>query len=462
VQWQGKRVGLIGLGISNMAVARYLSAHGARITACDRKEAPMLGSRLHELLALGVQLQLGAGYLRELDRFDVVFLAPGVPKHLPELKAAEQSGVVLSSEMNLFFSLCRAPIIGVTGSSGKTTTTTLIGEIMATAGIIVHVGGNIGKPLVEEVERIDPQSWVLLELSSFQLELLRQSPQLALITNVTPNHLDVHASMAEYIAAKSHVYRYQKPQNWAIFNADNPTTSRLAGEAPGQVAWFSTQRQVKRGACVVEGRIMLARDGILQEVCRQSEIKLMGAHNLENVLAAAVLADLVGCPPGVIRDVVTSFTGVEHRLELVREADGVAYYNDSKATTPAGAIAALQAFQRPVVLIAGGYDKHLPFDELGAVVAQRAKAVVLLGATKNKIAAAISAAAGDGRKPPVQFAASLEEAVALAKSLAAPGDVVLLSPACASYDMFANFEERGERFRAIVRSLTEAETPARS
>jgi UDP-N-acetylmuramoylalanine--D-glutamate ligase len=465
MQWRDKQVALIGLGISNMAVARYLTAVGAKVTACDQKNAAELGARYDELVRLQVQFQLGPGYLENLERFDTLFLTPGVPKQLPAFQRAHAAGVSFSSEMNLFFDICRAHIIGITGSSGKTTTTSLLGEMLSAAGYGAHVGGNIGRPLVEIGSELEPRSWAVMELSSFQLELLKRSPEIALITNVTPNHLDIHPTMEDYIQAKSHIFAYQRKDDWAVFNYDNPITRQLAAKAPGRVAWFSRQQPVACGACVVDQRIMIALEGTMSQVCHIDEIKLMGQHNVENVLAAITIAALVGCSIGSMHDVVTSFTGVEHRLELVRSAEGISYYNDSKATTPAGAIAALNAFSQPVVLIAGGYDKHLPFDELAPVILQKTKHVVLLGATSDKIAAAIAAAAemtvGE-RLPEIEYAKSLDEAVTLAKAAAAPGDVVLLSPACASYDMFNNFEERGHLFRELVCHLTEAETPARS
>jgi UDP-N-acetylmuramoylalanine--D-glutamate ligase len=463
MQWKAKRVAVIGLGLSNMAVCRHLVSEGALVTACDQKEAAALGERYRELAALGVQFQLGRNYLHQLDRFDCLFLAPGVPKNLPAFVAARHAGVAFSSEVNLFFDLCRSPIIGITGSSGKTTTTTLIGEILKAAGYPARIGGNIGRPLLEEAAELDSTTWVVLELSSFQLELLHRSPHIALVTNVTPNHLDIHSTMSEYIAAKKNIFRFQGSGDWLLLNADCDITREMAGEAPGQVAWFSRCRRTARGACQVDGRVMVARPNSLLEVCRADEVRLLGQHNLENILAAVAVGDLAGCSAGAMRDVVTSFTGVAHRLELVREAEGVAYYNDSKATTPAGAMAALQSFDQPVVLIAGGYDKQLPFDELAGVILRKVKAVVLLGATREKIAASIAAAAGSAgvAGPPIRMVTTLEEAVAAAKGMAVAGDVVLLSPASASYDMFTSFEERGSLFREIVRSLTEVETPVR-
>ena len=463
MSWKGRRVALIGLGISNIAVARYLTKKGAIITACDQQDQHSLGRRYSDLAALGVEFQLGPSYLDNLDRFDCLILAPGVPLSLPPLIEATRRGIELSSEMSLFFAECRAPIIGVTGSSGKTTTTLLLAEILTASGHSVSVGGNIGKPLLEEVDSLTENTVVLLELSSFQLQLLQRSPAIALVTNVSPNHLDVHRSMDDYIVAKKRIFRFQTPQDWLVLNYDNDTTRRMSDEADSQVVWFSRSHQPRRGTCVIDDRVVVARAGHLQEVCQIQEIRLLGTHNLENVLAATAVADLMNCPPAVMHDVITSFSGVEHRLEFVQEIDGVAFYNDSKATTPSGTIAALRSFSRPVVLIAGGHDKQLPFDELAQVILEKAKAVVLLGATQEKIGAAIRRAADAAGQdpPPMSYERDLTEAVTTARGYAQSGDAVLLSPACASYDMFSSYEERGTRFREIVRSLVSSRIIAR-
>lgn len=455
MSWKGRRVALVGLGISNVAVARYLTDKGAVITACDQKDQSSLGQRYQELSALGVEFQLGRGYLDNLERFEYLMLAPGVPIDLPPLVEARRRGVVLSSEMSLFFSECRAPIIGITGSAGKTTTTLLLAEILLASGVATHVGGNIGKPLLEQVDALSSHTWVLLELSSFQLQLLQRSPRIALMTNVSPNHLDVHGSMDEYVAAKKNIFRFQGPQDWLVLNYDNETTRLMSTGAPGQLVWFSRTKQPRRGACVIDQRVMISRAGHFEEVCHVPEIRLLGTHNLENVLAAVATADLVDCSAAVMHDVITSFAGVEHRLEFVQELDGVLFYNDSKATTPTGTMAALHSFSRPVVLIAGGYDKHLPFDEMAEVAIDKARAIILLGATQEKIAVAIHSAADrlGQDAPPISRARDLEEAVDLARAHAKAGDAVLLSPACASYDMFHSYEERGTQFREIVRSL---------
>lgn len=461
MKWRGKQAALVGIARSNMAVARFLAAQGANITACDKKSADQLGAYYEELLKLGAQFQLGTNYLRDLSRFDIIFVSPGVPKYLPELMAAQEAGVELSSEINLFFDLCRAHIIGVTGTSGKTTTSTIISEILSTAGFNTVLGGNMGRPLLEQATKLPCDAWVVLELSSFQLQLLHKSPEIAVITNLAPDHLNVHESMLEYVDAKANIFRYQSPTDWVVFNADDEYTCRhLVDAVKGKLAWFCSRNLVGTGAGVLGGGIVLGRNGNYTEVCSTSEIRLMGRHNLENILAAVAVADLVGCSPGASRDVISSFTGVAHRLELVCEAQGIAYYNDSTATSPVEAAAGLRSFNRPVVLIAGGQDKSLPWKPLVEAVAERAKAVVLFGEASTKIAAALY-----GNVPAkmlVRKVANLEAAVKMARRLASAGDVVLLSPACASFDMFANFEERGQIFREIVVNLTEAGTPARS
>ncbi|MBE3582544.1 MAG: UDP-N-acetylmuramoyl-L-alanine--D-glutamate ligase [Limnochordaceae bacterium] len=461
-QWRGRRVAVVGLGISNLAVIRYLMKHGAIISGRDKKTLDQLGEIGKELAALPVDLRLGAGYLDGLDQFDALFLTPGIPKHLPELQLAMARGVEIHSEIEIVLAECRAPVIGVTGSSGKTTTTTLVGKMLQAAGLQTFVGGNIGQPLIEQAAHIPLGAWVVLELSSFQLEMLQQSPQAAVVTNVTPNHLDVHASMEEYIAAKEHIFRYQGENDWAIFNKGNTTTRAMAVRAPGQVAFFSREEPVEVGAWVEGDRLLLRRQphGNVEELGLRQEIVLPGWHNVENVLAAAAVTGLAArLPVAAIREVFTRFRGVPHRLERVDEVDGVLFYNDSIATTPSRALAGIRAVERPIVLIAGGYDKHLPFDELAQEIMRpggRVRVVVLLGATAGKIAAALERAAvqagmSGAQTPVVLRAGSFREAVALAGRQARPGDAVLLSPACASYDLFHNFEERGEVFRQLVK-----------
>lgn len=461
--WRGVRVAVIGLGVENLPLVRYLVAHGARVVAADRKSAEEMGPRAEALERLGVRLVLGDSYLDALQEAEVAFVTPGLPKHLPAIEAARRAGVVITGQTDLFMRLCPAPIVGITGSSGKTTTTTLVGRMLRGTGRPVFVGGNIGEPLIERLAEIGPDAWVVLELSSFQLETTGISPHVAVVTNVTPNHLDVHPSMEAYVAAKTRIVAFQGPDDVAVLNADDPITVEMAGRTAGRVHWFG-RRPRRPGAWLDGDRLVAAMTaagpgdgGEVQELCRRDEIRLRGQHNVQNVLAAATAALCCGTPVEAIRDVARTFEGVPHRLEAVASIDGVLYVNDSIATTPARAIAGLQSFQEPVVLIAGGYDKHLPFDELARVAVERCRHVVLLGQTAGAIERALEQVREEtGRAVSHERVASLEQAVAAARRVARPGDVVLLSPACASYDMFRNFEERGARFRQIVRALQEA------
>lgn len=451
----GRRVAVVGLGLSNVPLIRWLLRKGAQVTGCDKKGRAELGERAGELEQAGCVLRLGPDYLLALPGHDLVFLTPGMRKDLPEIEAAKAAGAEVSSEIRLVFALCRAPILGITGSSGKTTTTMLSGRILEANGDRVLIGGNIGRPLIEEVEEIPPTAKVVLELSSFQLQDLAQSPHLAVVTNVTPNHLDQHASLEEYIAAKKHIFLHQGPQDACVLNYDNPVTRGMAEECPGRVVFFSRQERLEEGAFLDGDELVLRLEGREERLLRRTEIKLLGLHNVENVLAAALATRLFGADASAIREAVSTFTGAPHRLELVREVNGVRYYNDSIATTPARALAGIASFTEPLVLIAGGYDKKLPFDEFGRVLAQRVRAVVLLGVTAPQIEEAVRRAAAElkAEVPPLIHVGGLDEAVVEAAHRAEPGDVVLLSPACASYDMFKNFEERGERFRQLVRGL---------
>lgn len=486
-EFRGKRVALIGLGISNLAVARYLLRQGARITVCDQKTAAELGDR-YLALAGAVDWRLGPGYLDAIvpgpgrPGFDHIFLTPGMRKDFPEILAARERGARLDSEMGLFFRKCPAPIVGVTGSAGKTTTTTLIGLVLRETGRRVHVGGNIGQPLLEVLDAIGPEDLVVLELSSFQLQMLDQSPHVAVVLNLRPNHLDIHASLEEYAEAKRNILRFQRHGDVAVLNADDPVVSGWGHGAPGEVLAFSRAQEVARGAflrpaqavsshagtagrhgggvhpearVVVRGVAPLLREGEEAEVGKAGEIRLPGAHNVSNVLAALAAGAACGAPLDRAWAAVCAFRGVEHRLELVREVGGVRYYNDSIATAPDRTEAALDSFGEPIVLIAGGYDKKIPFEGLAERVLDRVKSLVLLGATAPQIERAVlEAAARRGVEPPaIARARDLAEAVALAAARAVPGDVVLLSPACASYDMFANYQERGRRFKEIVARL---------
>ncbi|MBX6351203.1 MAG: UDP-N-acetylmuramoyl-L-alanine--D-glutamate ligase [Clostridia bacterium] len=485
-EWRGRRVAVVGLGVSNLALTRFLVRQGAMVEVRDRASPASLGERLLEARRLGCAERLGPGYLDGLERFDCVFLTPGMRKDLPELVRLRAAGVPVASEVGLVFRYCRAPILGVTGSAGKTTTTSLLGEMCRLAFPETYVGGNLGRPLVEEAAAISPGARVVLELSSFQLELLDASPNLATVLNLRPNHLDVHGSFEAYAQAKRRIFDRQGPGDWCVFNADDALSSGWMREAPGRVAAFSLRGRpeapgvwLERGTVWTDlapalagpspGRADEAREGPLapRAIFRPEELRLPGRHNLANAMAAAALAVLSGVPDRHVASAVRAFQGVPHRLEVVAEKGGVLVVNDSIATAPDRTEAALATFDRPLVLIAGGYDKGIAFDRLAEAVCGRVRDLVLVGQTADKIEAAVREAAraragagdggpggdADGRPgPAVHRASGFAEAVRLALELARPGDVVLLSPASASYDLFRDFEERGETFRRLVRA----------
>ncbi len=450
-----RRVALIGLGISHEALARFLAGEGVAVTVFDRKPAEALSARLARLAGLPIEFRLGDDYERGREEFDIIFVTPGARPDDPLLEQARARGAVLSSETELFLMLCQAPVLGITGSAGKTTTTALTGAILEAAGIPVRVGGNIGRPLIAEVLGIAPDEQVVLELSSFQLELLAVSPEIAVLLNLRPNHLDAHGTFAAYTAAKANIFRHQPPGSWAVFGADDPLTRELGEARKRDVAWFSTRGPVERGAFLKDGRVWIA--GQQAPVCEAGNLFLPGRHNLENLLAAAAAATLAGAGPAAVAQAAREFKGVPHRLELVGEIDGVRYVNDSIATAPDRTAAALDTVQGPILLILGGYDKKVDFDELATRLVGEGKVrrIFLTGATAAAIEQAIRRAetARGTAAPPREHHSSYGELLPAIAAAAHPGDTVLLSPACASFDSFANFEERGELFRDFVASL---------
>jgi UDP-N-acetylmuramoylalanine--D-glutamate ligase len=455
----GKRITIMGLGFfgGTIGLARYLVAQGAQVTLTDLKPAAELQDSVAALAGLPLRFVLGRHEAADFTDADMVFASPAVPKDSPYLTAARAHGVPIDTEMNLFMRLCRGTVIGVTGSNGKTTTTSLLGAILRAVHPRTRVGGNIGRSLLPEVAEIEPGDPVVLELSSFQLEDLAavgRSPHIALLLNLSPNHLDRHGSIEAYLAAKKHIFAYQGSADIAILNADDARVRALAAEVPGQPRLFSLEHPVEDGAYLAEDRLLVARSGVASEVCARQDIPLLGRHNVANVLAAVAAADAWGVPAAVTREAIRAFPGVEHRLECVREVHGVRFYNDSIATSPAATLAALDALQQPIWLIAGGYDKGLPFQALGEAIAQRVQGVYLIGETAPMIARAIESARRPGtRRPAITLCGDLREAVHAACAVARPGDVVLLSPACASYDQFRNFVERGRLFKQLVCAL---------
>ena len=451
---QGRTVAVIGIGVSNTPLLRLLLREGIAVTACDRSDRAKLGALAEELEAAGAVLRLGDGYLQGLDQ-DVIFRTPGLRPDVPELEAARARGSVITSEMEVFFQVCPCPIIAVTGSDGKTTTTTIIAELLRAAGHTVHVGGNIGHPLLAEAGSIRPTDWAVLELSSFQLMTMTRSPHIAVLTNLAPNHLDVHKSMEEYVWAKENIFRHQQPGDTAIFNLDNAITRELSAHAPGRALYFSRQAEPENGVFLRGDAVISRRDGRERQIMTTEDIRLPGVHNVENYMAAIAAVDGL-VPDDVIRTFARAFNGVEHRIELVRTWRGVRFYNDSIASSPSRTIAGLRSFKEKVILIAGGYDKHIPFDVLGPEVVEHVKLLILCGATADKIRAAVEQAPGyRPGHPEILDVTPFQRAVETARDRAVPGDVVTLSPACAAFDQFKNFMERGKTFKAIVNSWQE-------
>ena len=442
----GKNITVIGIGISNLPLIKYLVSLGANVTACDRRSAEDLGENYTELEKLGVKFNLGDGYLNNLSG-DMIFKTPGMRYDVPELLKAKENGSIVTSEMEVFFEVCPSHIIAVTGSDGKTTTTTLIHKMMTDAGYKTWLGGNIGNPLLTDTEKMKENDWVILELSSFQLHTMRKSPEIAVITNISPNHLDMHKDYKEYIDAKKNIMLYQNEGDTLIVNADNQVTADIGKSANGAVKYFSRNGMAD---VYLDGNII--KRGIV-EIFNIKDIKIPGMHNVENYMAAiAAVSGLVS--KEVIVNVAKTFGGVEHRIELVRTLDGVKYYNSSIDSSPNRTINTLRVFPNKVIMIAGGKDKGIPYDEIGPALAEHVKVLILIGATSDKIQEALDAEinkTGNGKDIEVIRATSYEDAVNTARSKAHDGDVVLLSPA--SIDMFRNFEERGNLFKKIVNEL---------
>jgi UDP-N-acetylmuramoylalanine--D-glutamate ligase len=452
--YENQRVAIIGLGREGTALAKFLSGHGARVTVTDMKGKEALGDRINELRALPIRYLLG-GHPDELLDTDIIFVSPGVPQDIPILLEARRRGVGISSETSLFFSLCRAPIIGITGSSGKTTTTSLVGEIMRAAGFRTFVGGNIGSPLIGVVEDIGPLDKVVMELSSFQLEVLGQSPHIAAILNLSPDHLDRHQSVDDYVNAKTNILRFQQEDDYAVLNADQPLTRQLVEECRGHTILFSREHQVSTGAFLDREHIVVRWNGNEWQICRTSELQLPGAHNVENALAACAIAVAAGAHAEAMQAGLASFKGVEHRLELVAEVDGVRYYDDSIATSPQRAVAALNSFSEPIILLAGGREKHLPLGELTQLIVKKAKVLILFGEAAPVLEEAVTDVLRDKGTTdlPIMHASDLAQAVQTAHRMSEAGDVVLLSPAFTSFDMYRDFAERGDHFKALVQEL---------
>lgn len=448
---KNKRVLVLGVGVSNRPLVRLLLRYGVDVTCCDKTPREKLDAEVLRLEADGAKLHLGEGYLDGLSG-DVVFRTPGLHPDTPQIKALRDSGAVITSEMEAFFAVCPAQIIAVTGSDGKTTTSTLISELLKKQGFRVWLGGNIGTPLLDKADEMEPTDLVVLELSSFQLMYFPYSPHTAVITNLSPNHLDIHKDMEEYVAAKENLYLHQKADDVLILNRDNEVTHSFVPKARGRVLEFSRLTEPERGVFLRDG-VIWRKGETLEKVLDQSDILLPGIHNVENYMAAILaVGDRVSTEN--IRAVARSFGGVEHRIELVREKDGVRYYNDSIASSPTRTIAGLRSFNQKLILIAGGYDKHVPFEPLGPEIVDHVKTLILTGATAPKIEAAVLAAPNYAPgSPEILHEEDFYEAVRLASRVAKPGDVVILSPAGPAFDKFKNFAVRGKEYKRTVMDL---------
>lgn len=446
----GKTVGVVGIGVSNTPIITMLVEMGVKVFAFDKRAEDQLGDPGKALKELGVQMVCGPDYMEHLAG-DWIIKTPGMRYDHPALMKAKEQGSVITSEMELFFEYCPCPIVAVTGSDGKTTTTSLIFEMLRRTERKVHLGGNIGYPLFCRLDQITPDDLVVAELSSFQLHTLRKSSHISVVTNLSPNHLDVHKDMEEYTEAKANIFRYQSAEDLLVLNADNEITAGFKNLSKGKVRMFSFHTD-PGGECAFyrDGAVYL-RDGAgtVHKLLDRRNLLLRGDHNVENFMAA-VLAIWDLCSMEVIVDVANNFGGVRHRMEFIREINGVRFYNDSIGSSPTRTIATLHSFDRKVRLIAGGYDKKIPYDALGPVISERVKKLYLCGATAEKIRTAVRAF---DQEMPIDLYRDLKTAIETAYRESEPGDIVLLSPASASFDQFKNFEERGDYFVSVVKGL---------
>jgi UDP-N-acetylmuramoylalanine--D-glutamate ligase len=459
-----KRVLVVGLGKSGVASALFLKTHGARVTVSDTKSGDELRNEIPVLLDNGITVETGGHGDRTFRGQDLIVVSPGVPVDALPLVQARAQGATVIGEIELAAQFLPGPVVAITGSNGKTTTTTLTGEIMTAGGFPTLVGGNIGTPAISLAERAKPETVIVLEVSSFQLETIQTfRPKIAVVLNVTPDHLDRHRTFEAYTDAKARILENQQSSDFALLNADDPTCVALAARTRAQVFWFSRQREVEQGAWVRDGNILFRTAGghaSQREILQVAEIPLKGAHNLENVLAAVCAGILMGCAPEKIRQAVHDFKAVEHRLEFVATIRGVDYYNDSKATNVDATVKALESFPANIHLILGGKDKGSDYSVLNDLLRQRVKRVYTIGAAAAKIESQIVSSKGGGAE--IVHAETLENALRKAHAAAQPGDVVLLAPACASFDQFKSYEHRGRVFKEIVGALATADAAVSS
>lgn len=449
----GKKVAFYGIGKSNLPLIKMFSKKGAIVTACDLKNECELFDIIEKLKPYNIQFKLGKEYLKNLD-FDIIFRSPGLKFYTSELVEAKNRGTIVTSEMEVFFDLCPCKIIGVTGSDGKTTTTSIIAEILKHNGKKVHLGGNIGDPLLPKIESVNEDDVAVVELSSFQLISMRKSPDIAVVTNISPNHLDIHKDMAEYIESKKNIILHQNAFSKTILNLDNEITKQFKDNVRGLPLFFSSKNKCDNGTYIQKNNICFSKNGQSIPVLNISDIRIPGRHNLENYMAA-ICATFDDVNIDSIKTVAKNFAGVEHRTEFVREVNGVKYYNDSIASSPTRTICGtLSLFNQKIILISGGYDKKIPFDTLGSVIAEKVKVLILMGQTANKIRdAVINSSKFSSDQLKIVLVKNMQQAVLVAQENAIAGDIVALSPSCASFDLYKDFMERGRHFKEVVNKL---------
>lgn len=451
---RGRRVAVIGLGVSNIPLLDYLYNKGAKVTAFDSRDIDDIPKNITEKITnYSMAFSFGENYLNRLHDFDVIFRSPSCLPTKPEIEAEVARGAILTTEVEMVMQMCPGLIIGVTGSDGKTTTTTLIYEILTKEGYNCFLGGNIGVPLFTRIEEMRPEDIIILELSSFQLMGMQISPHISVITNITPNHLNIHSSYEEYIEAKKNIFKHQSENGIVVLNYDNDITRQCAKEAVGKVRWFSGTHKLDDGFIVDSDVIKECDDKIRKHILNTKNVNLRGRHNYENICTAlAATKDLVSMDNAI--KTVSDFKGVEHRLELVREIDGVKWFNDSVSSSPTRTIAGLNSYSEDIILIAGGYDKNLDYTPLAKPILEKVKVLILLGATSGKIFDSVKAESEkQGKNIEIYMCEDLKQTVELAKRVAKEGQVVLFSPASASFDLFKNFADRGEKFKELVNNL---------
>ncbi|MEG0338297.1 MAG: UDP-N-acetylmuramoyl-L-alanine--D-glutamate ligase [Oscillospiraceae bacterium] len=451
----GKKIAFIGAGVSHKECIEMFCENGAIVTLCDKKsDIADFGEYANTLCRLNVRLSLGEDYLNGLKEQDLIMRTPGFEYYTKELQEAKAEGCEVTSEMQLFFELCPCKIVAVTGSDGKTTTTTLISEILKKEGYTVHLGGNLGRALLPIIKTINTDDIAVVELSSFQLISMHAPCNVAVVTNVTPNHLDHHKDMREYIDAKRNILLYQPKDSLAVLGYENEITREMSSDVKGECAYFTRKSIVENGAYLTDkGVLTIVKNCVQQPVVHKSEMLLRGEHNVENMLAAFAATKYLASTDSMA-DVARSFSGVEHRIEPVRTLNGVKYYNDSIATSPTRVIAGLRAFNEKLIIIAGGYDKHIPFEPMAKDVNEHVKLLILTGATADKIEQAIKADDSYNKDNiEIMRAVDMQDAVNIAYKYAKSGDIVSLSPACASFDVYPNFEARGNDYKHLVNAL---------